>query len=177
MDDGDIIWIEPRSAALAFRSRLLNSAPKPLQALVACGEDAQTLLWQLDWAQLGADERTWLEGGEYLPALAFDWLDRAATLMRLCDQQRQSAALLEVPSRCLTQLSISDLMHAMGSDIWLDDAQVALVWGFAHDALMHPQTIRWPLPCRGAVFPHGDGLSVGWWAPSADIALLGSIRH
>ena len=28
-----------------------------------------------------------------------------------------------------------------------------------------------------AVFPHGDGLSVGWWAPSADIALLGSIRH
>jgi hypothetical protein len=48
MDDGDIIWIEPRSAALAFRSRLLNSAPKPLQALVACGEDAKTLLWQLD---------------------------------------------------------------------------------------------------------------------------------
>ena len=41
---------------------------------------------------MGADERTWLEGGEYLPALAFDWLDRAAALMRLferCDALRR----------------------------------------------------------------------------------------
>jgi hypothetical protein len=169
MVDGEPFWLERRVAPLPYRSKAMAPVPKPLRALVDCGDDAQALLWQLDWSQLGEAERSWLEGGESLPAIGFLWLDRAATLLRLCAQQQQPVAILDVPSRRLTQLSISDLMHAMGSDAWLGDGLVALVWGFAHEALMRPQAIRWPLACRGAVFPSGDGLDVGWWAPSIDI--------
>lgn len=172
MENGDPFWIERRVAALPFRPQTLDAAPRPLRALIDCGDAAQTLLWQLDWERLGADERTWIEGGEYLPALSFQWLDRAAALMRLCAQQKQPAAVLEVPSRRLTQLSISDLMHVMGSDVWLADAQVALVWGLPSEALVRPRAIAWPVPCRGAVYPCGDGLNVGWWAPSSDISRL-----
>lgn len=169
MADGELFWLERRAAPLPYRPKTIDAVPQPLRALVGCGGDAQTLLWQLDWAQLGAAERNWLEGGESLPALGFLWLDRAAALMRLCAQQKQSVAILDVPSRRLTQLAISDLMHAMGSDAWLGDGLVALVWGFEHEALMRPQAIRWPLACRGAVFPSGGGLDVGWWASPADI--------
>ena len=172
MEDGELFWLERRMPALPFRPKTEPSAPKPLRALIDCGAETPSLTWQLDWSQLGADERRWMEGGEYLPALAFLWLDRAAALMRRSVQQQQPVAILEVPSRRLTQLSISDLMHVMGSDAWLGDAQVALVWGFGHEALTHPQAIRWPLACRGAVFPSGDGLNVGWWAPAIDVAKI-----
>ena len=169
----DLFWLERRVPPLPFHARVLEMAPKPLRSLVDCGPDARPVVWRLDWAHLGAEERAWIEDGEYLPALGFHWLDRTATLMRWCGRQRWPAALLEVPSRRLTQLSISDLLHVMGSGAWLADAQVALVWGFAHDALVRPRAVRWPLPCRGAVFPYGDGLNVGWWAQAADLTRLG----
>ncbi len=169
MVDGELFWIERRAVPLPYRPKMLDPVPKPLRALVDCGDDAQAVLWQLDWTRLDAAERSWLEGGECLPAIGCLWLDRAATLMRLCAQQKRSVAILDVPSRRLTQLAISDLMHAMGNDAWPGDALVALVWGFAHEALMRPQAIRWPLTCRGAVFPSGDGPDVGWWAPTVDI--------
>lgn len=172
MGDDELFWLERSAAALPYRREPMETAPAPLRALVDCGAGAQALRWRLDWALLGEAQRTWLESGEYLPALGYYWLERAAALMQLAAQQKQSAAILEVPSRRLTQLAISDLMHALSGDAWLDDAQVALVWGFGHEALMHPQAIRWPLLCRGAVFPCGDGLDVGWWAPAAEIAKL-----
>lgn len=169
MEDAELFWLEPRAAPLPYRPKALDSVPKPLRALVNCGEDAQSVLWQLDWAQLDAADRSWLEGGESLPTIGFLWLDRAVMLMRLGVQRKQPVAILDVPSRRLTQLAISDLMSAMGGDVWLGDGLVALVWGFAHEALTRPQALRWPLACRGAVFPSHDGLSVGWWAPTADI--------
>ena len=169
MVDTELFWLERSAAPLPYRSRGIDPVPKPLRALVDCGGDARAALWQLDWAQLDAADRLWLEGGECLPTIGFHWLDRAATLIRHGAQQEQSVAILDVPSRHLTQLAISDLMHVMGGDSWLGDALVAVVWGFAHEALMRPQAIRWPLMCRGAVFPSGDGLDVVWWAPSVDI--------
>lgn len=172
MADGELFWIERPVAALPFRHESQGGAPKALQALIDCGAKTPALTWRLDWQALGADERRWIEGGEYLPALGFLWLERAAALIRWSVQHQQPVAILELPSRRLTRLSISDLMHVMGSDVWLADAQVALVWGFAHEALTHPQATRWPLPCRGAVYPSGDGLDVGWWAAASDIAQI-----
>ncbi|MDO5086300.1 MAG: hypothetical protein Q4D74_01670 [Comamonadaceae bacterium] len=37
---------------------------------------------------------------------------------------------------------------------------------------MQPHAPRRPLYCRGAAFPCGDGLDIGWWALPADISLL-----
>ena len=164
-----LFWLERHAAPLPYRAKAIDAPPRPLRALVDCGDGVQAWQWQLDCAQLDSAHRGWLEGGEYVPAIAFHWLARAAALMRLGAQAQQPVAILEVASRRLTQLSVSDLMHDMGSDAWVGDGLVALVWGFAHDALMRPQAIRWPLAYRGAVFPSGDGLNVGWWAPAADI--------
>jgi hypothetical protein len=169
MENGERFWLERRVAPLPYRRQALDAVPKPLRALVDCGDGAQSCLWRLDWAQLGAAERGWLESGEYLPDIGFLWLDRAAALMRAGVQRQQPVAILDVPARRLTQLAISDLMHVMGSDAWLGDGLVALVWGFAYEDLVRPQPAGWPLACRGAVFPSGDGLDVGWWAPQDDI--------
>lgn len=173
MDNSHTLWIACPTATLPFRPEAMGRPAEPLHTLVDCGEQAQALRWRLDWQQLHEHDRTWIESGEYLPALVSIWLAQAAALLRWCTQQACSAAVLHVPSRRLVQLSISDLMHAMGGDAWLADAQVALVWGFAHDALMQPHALRRPLLCRGAVFPCGDGLDVGWWALPADIKLIG----
>jgi hypothetical protein len=162
-----------RHVELPYRAEPAGAAPAPLRALLDCGSDAQTRLWRLDWAALAADERAWLEGGEALPALTFAWLERAAALMRLCAQHGWPAAVLELPSKGLVQLSIDDVTHAVASSAWYADAQVALVWGMAHEALTHPQRVRWPLPCRGAVYPLADGLDVGWWAAASDVAHIG----
>ncbi|MBP7453450.1 MAG: hypothetical protein KA914_11715 [Ottowia sp.] len=170
MEKGELFWLAPRAVRLPYRPRAMDTVPEALQGLVDCGNGAQALLWQLDWAHLCTAERSWLEGGEDLPAIGFHWLDRAATLMRVCAQNQQTVAIIDVPTRRLTQLAISDLMRAMGGDAWLGEGLVALVWGFAREALLHPKAVRWPLACRGAVFPSGDGLHVGWWAPSVDIA-------
>lgn len=155
--------------ALPFSAHAMT-APKPLQTWLRCEGGAETVLWRLDWGRLAADDRDFLEGGEYLPALGFCWLARAAALLRFCRARQLSAALLHLPSRQLTALAISDVLHMMGSDAWLDDGQIALVWGMPHQALMPPAVVRQPLPCRGAVFPCGDGLNTGWWARAEDIA-------
>lgn len=175
MTDEGIFWVERHVAALPYCSEAMDLAPGALRTRVDCGAHTPSLLWRLDWQRLEGHQRAWIEGGEYLPALGFHWLERAAALMRMCARQQQATAILEVQSGRLTQLAISDLMHVMGSDAWLDDAQVALLWGFAPEALTRARPPR-PLACRGAVFPCGDGLNVGWWALPADVTCMAS-RH
>ena len=157
-------------AALPFIEQTLPP-PAALRACVSCDNDAVSLLWRLDWAQLAADDRAFLESGEYLPALVFCWLQQAAALLRFCQQHGYRAALWVLPTGQLTELAISDLLQEMGSDAWLDDAQIALLWGVPHHAL-NPGRWHRPLPCRGALFPCGDGLNSGWWARPEDKAQL-----
>lgn len=173
MPDRDTCWVTPQPSALPFFVERLDAIPAPVRSLVHCGEESEAWRYRLDWVRLANGDRQWLEGGEYLPALCLAWLDRAAALLRWCAQNRSPAALLDVPSRRLLQLSITDLLYAMGSGAWFAEGQVALVWGFAHDILMQPRSVRWPLRCRGAVFPCGDGLDTGCWAPAADLASIG----
>jgi hypothetical protein len=172
MRDSALFWLQCRAAALPYRPTSLDAPASPLQAMIDCGADAQPLLWRLEWQRLDQAERRWLEGGEYLPAICTLWLERAAALMRFGAQQRLSVAILEVAARRLTQLSISDLLHVMAGDAWQGDGQVALVWGFGHEALVSTSALAWPLACRGAVFPATDGLDVGWWATPADIGQI-----
>lgn len=169
MSNSNIFWVL-QDIALPFSPRP-DAVPEHLGKLIDCG-GAQSLVWSLQWQKLRAEDRACLESGEYLPALAFSWQLRAAALMRACVQTKQAAGLLEVHTRRLHLLHLDVLMQAMASDAWLADAQVALVWGFAHDALMRPEKIRWPLPCRGAAYSCQDGLNVGWWALPEDVARL-----
>ena len=90
MADGELFWIERPVAALPFRHESQGGAPKALQALIDCGAKTPALTWRLDWQALGADERRWIEGGEYLPALGFLWLERAAALIRWIQSERKS---------------------------------------------------------------------------------------
>lgn len=172
-DHADTHFCLQHTATLPFVEQAL-SLPASLRARVQCGSDAVPTLWRLDWAQLAADDRAFLESGEYLPALAFCWLQQAAAQLRFCRQHGYRAALWVRPTGQLTELAISDLMQVMGSDIWLDDAQIALLWGVPHHALM-PGRWRQPLHCRGALFPCGDGLNIGWWAPLEDRAQLAGL--
>lgn len=158
------------AAALPYRLHPPSAPPQTLSALIDCGEQARHSLWQLDWAQLDARARGILESGEYLPALAFHWLERAAALLDFCTQEQCPAAILDIPKRRLTQLAISDLLAVMGSDLWLAEAQVALIWGFDAEALHHGW--RQLLPCRGALYPCTDGLNSGSWAQADDLAKI-----
>lgn len=158
------------AAALPYRVHSLQAPPQALSALINCREDAQHTLWQLDYPRLDVRARAILESGEYLPALAFHWLEIAAALLDFCTQAQCPAAILEVPQRRLTQLAISDLLSVMGRDIWLADAQVALIWGFAHQALH--RDLRRGMPCRGAIYPCADGLNIGYWAVAQDLAKI-----
>ncbi|MDO5091236.1 MAG: hypothetical protein Q4D61_06780 [Cardiobacteriaceae bacterium] len=160
----------PLSATLPYRVHNTCAPPAALRALIDCGTAAQTQHWQLDWTRLDARSRAILESGEYLPALAFHWLERTAAILQFCTQQQYSAAILDVPARRLTQLSVSDVLAVMGSDLWLADGQIALVWGFASEALIR----RWqhPLSCRGALYPCTDGLDTAFCAQPDDLAKI-----
>ncbi len=138
-DHADTHFCLQHTATLPFVEQAL-SLPASLRARVQCGSDAVPTLWRLDWAQLAANDRAFLESGEYLPALAFCWLQQAAALLRFCRQHGHSAALWVLPGGQLTELAISDLMQVMGSDAWLDDAQIALLWGRAASS-PHARTV------------------------------------
>lgn len=174
----ETFWLQQPATALPFRARIVDSVPPPLRRRIVCQPGAETVVWQLDWERLADDERAWLEGGDDLPALAICWLTRAAALLRVCRANGHVAALLEVHSERLFPLAVSDLLGVMGQDAWRAEAQVALVWGCAHEALLRPRLPRQPLPCRGAVFPCADGLNTGWWAlPQERLAITAAAGH
>lgn len=163
---------------LPFRT-LTPAVPPSFAARFEPGADAVHRVWQLDFQRLDHNEQAWLQSGEYSPHIAFHWLNLAAGLLAFSRDRQCSAAiyycrggrLIPLVSDVMYPLAIDELLTAMGSGVWLADAQVALVWGFAH-RLYTRRPLFGKIACRGLCYPCTDGLNTGWWAAPQDVAAI-----